>query len=162
MPVRRTKRGCSGSSPRRRRSKRTITLSKRRSKRIGCGKSRNRRSMRGGSIGSRSLESVREVIDSAVARGQSGGKYGSSSGSSYGSSLYPNGKNMRRKSRRNMKGGFVKLIKKVMPKNVRSLLVQHEHHEDRQKYNCGGTMRFLTDDEYNNNPQNKQNCRPEN
>lgn len=103
MPVRRTKRVCGGNTHQRRRTKRSITLSKRRSKRCGCRKSRSRRSMKGGAgpVGYLNLESVQRLIENAVAQGQSGGTYGSSSGSSYGSSLNPNSKNMKkRKSRR--------------------------------------------------------------
>ena len=65
MPVRRTKRGCGISS--RRRTKRT-TLSKRRSKRFGFRKSRSRRSMKGGVGSMGNLESVKRLIQNAVAK----------------------------------------------------------------------------------------------
>ena len=79
MPVRRTKRVCGTSA--RRRTKRT-TLSKRRSKRFGFRKSRSRRSMKGGEGSMGNLKSVKRLIENAMAKGQSGG--------TYGSSLYPN------------------------------------------------------------------------
>lgn len=124
MPVRRTKRVCNGSTHQRRRTKRSIVVLKKRSKRCGCRKSRSRRSMKGGagSVGDLDLGNVQRLIENAVAKGQSGGKYGSSSGSSYGSSLNPNSKNMKkrrsRSRRRSLRGGMFKrfLVKSKEPK----------------------------------------------